>query len=1196
MSIKMGEFLNHAAEELCQFLDKRLPTLGDEDWWAKRVVDKLSFQQQRYVQQRGIAALSGLDLAALIRILDQNWYDLNWKDSFPPDSRHFVKEMQTIRNRWAHASVKEYSRDDVYRDLDTLQRFLAVIGASEDLQDKVRAERKKLVEPEQSAVEATPGTKTAGAESQGEGLAFQITQIVQLKSDSSKRGPVLAVQELEVENRYQVFLEGAPKWFYESQLEEVSSKREGQILVPLDQFHAHLTALQIQHPGLSTLYSLNAARVDFIPYQFRPVLKFIRADRPRLLIADGVGVGKTIEAGLILRELQARREVRSVLIICPRPLVTERKWLMEMKRFEERFTQLDGNTLRYCISETDLEGEWPEQHAKTILPYSLFDEVQLHGTQATGSSRRKKGQRGLLDLDPPPRFDLVIVDEAHHARNPNTYTHEAVRFFCDNAEAVVFLTATPLMLGSDDLFVLLNLLRPDLIIDRESFQHMAAPNPHINRAIDFARGGSEGWQQEAVSALQDATRTDWGSRIMAENPEFRSVKKELAESTLSPENRVSAIHRLEDLHTFSGIINRTRRRDIGEFTVREPQTVPVEFTPKQRELHDSLLEVQAQILSKIHPTRSINFMMTTIRRQAASCLYGLAPLIKDILNRRISDVSDQESSDEYVLLDTEAAGEVRGEIEGIVKRAEQLEETTDPKLEALLGVIRDKQELENNKLIVFSSFRHTLSYLFAKLSATGIRVGMVHGGTPDEERVALRDRFKRLREDADAVDVLLFSEVGCEGLDYQFCDCIVNYDLPWNPMRVEQRIGRIDRKGQKSEKVLIYNLITPDTVDADIYERCLLRIGIFNSALGASEEILGDIAQEIRSVAEDVKLTDAKRKKKLQQIADNQIRLIQEQQELEDKQAELFGIRLPADQAQKDIEGASSFWLSPAAVQNLVERYLQGITEKKQDYILGEKATKTLRISQDGRTRLLKDYQTLPRVASPTYKQWENWLKGGDSRFAITFDAQEAVENQSAAFITPLHPMVRQAASAMEPGGQKPICVVQAVDADIPAGQYPFVIYEWRYSGVREDLVLYPVAQSPEVTRRLSDLLEYGRPGSLPDDQVPEQALFDQLDAAHYELWAKARCDHKEQNQRIADYRRESLTTSHRGRVAMLEDRLAQATNEKIRRMRQGQLSNAEVDYQRRLADLDEAVQKADLNAEPVAYGVIILTREEGDG
>ena len=1196
MSMNIGELLHQTAAELCYFLDKRLPALGDEDWWARCVVDKLSSHQQRYAEQHNISELGGLDLAALIRILDQNWYDLNWKETFPPDARHFVKEMQTVRNRWAHASVEEFPQDDIYRDLDTLQRFLAVISAPNDLKDKVREKRKELFRTEQPTVGGAIGTEPTVTEDQCEEVAFKITQIVRLKSDSSKKGPVLAVQKLEAENRYQVFMDGAPKWFYESQLEAVLPEGEGQTLVPIKQFHAHLTALQIQHPGLSTLYSLNAARVDFIPYQFRPVLKFIRADRPRLLIADGVGVGKTIEAGLVLRELQARREVSSVLIICPRPLVTERKWLMEMKRFEERFTQLDGNTLRYCINETDLEGEWPDQHAKTIIPYSLFDEVQLHGTQATGSSRRKKGQIGLLDLDPPPRFDLVIVDEAHHVRNPNTYSHEAVRFFCDNAEAVVFLTATPLMLRSDDLFVLLNLLRPDLIIDRESFQHMAAPNPHINSAIDSARAGSEDWQQEAVSALEEATRTDWGSRIMAADPEFQSVRKELTEKAHSPEDRVSVINRLESLHTFSTIINRTRRRDIGEFTVREPQTVPVEFTPQQRELHDSLLEVQAKILSKIHPTKSINFMMTTIRRQAASCLYGLAPLIKDILNRRIGDVSDQESSDEYEILDPETAVEVLGEIGGVVKRAEQLGGTEDPKLEALKRIIRDKQELENNKLMVFSSFRHTLSYLFAKLSASGIRVGMVHGGTPDEDRVALRERFKRPREDGEAIDVLLFSEVGCEGLDYQFCDCIVNYDLPWNPMRVEQRIGRIDRKGQKSEKVLIYNLITPDTVDADIYNRCLLRIGVFNSALGASEEILGEIAQKIRSVVEDIQISDAERKEKLQQIADNQIRLVREQEELEDKQAELFGIRLPADQTQKEIEGASSFWLSAAAIQNLVDSYLKGISEKTHEYILGEKATKILRVSQDGRTRLLNDYQALPRVASPTYKQWENWLKGGDSRFAITFDAQEAVENQSAAFITPLHPLVRQAASAMEPGASKPICVVQAFDSEILPGQYPFVIYEWQYSGVRDDLVLYPVTQSSEVSLHLSDLLEYGRLGTLPNAQIPDQAVFDQLDTAHYELWAEARSRHKEQNQRIADHRIESLNTSHHARVAMLEDRLTQATNEKISRMRQGQLNNAEADYKRRLAELEAAVQRADLNAEPVAYGVVLVMQEEGHG
>ena len=305
---------------------------------------------------------------------------------------------------------------------------------------------------------------------------FAPGQLVCLASDPSVKGAVVEVLAGTPEDRIKVFVGSSIQTYYASQL-RADDQDDAVSLLSCEQFHACLTALQIRHPGLSTLYSLNAARVDFIPYQFRPVLKFIRSDRPRLLIADGVGVGKTIEAGLILRELQARREIQSVLVVCPRQLVIERKWELEMKRFDERFTHLDGPTLRYCISEMDLEGEWPERHQKAVLPYSLFDEALLYGPE--GSRRRRRG-KGLLDLDPPPRFDLVIVDEAHRIRNQHTFAHAAVRFFSDNAEAVIFLTATPIQLDSRDLFVLLNTLRPDLIPDEETFEHIAAPNPYVS--------------------------------------------------------------------------------------------------------------------------------------------------------------------------------------------------------------------------------------------------------------------------------------------------------------------------------------------------------------------------------------------------------------------------------------------------------------------------------------------------------------------------------------------------------------------------------------------------------------------------------------------------------------------------------------------------------------------------------------------
>ncbi|MCY4554601.1 MAG: helicase-related protein [Candidatus Poribacteria bacterium] len=1007
---------------------------------------------------------------------------------------------------------------------------------------------------------------------------FTPGQIVFLKADPSTRGAVVSVSPGTPENQIHVFVGQKVRTYYPSQL-QLEVQDDSRVFT-CDDFHAYLTALQIQYPGLSTLYSLNAARVDFIPYQYRPVLKFIKADLPRLLIADSVGVGKTIEAGLILRELQARSEINSVLIICPRPLVAEQKWQREMKRFDENFEHLDGKILQYCLKEMHLDGEWPERYQKSILPYSLLNKTLLFGP---GGSSKKKTGKGLLDLDPPPHFDLVIVDEAHHIRNQGTANHEAVQFFCRNANAAVFLTATPIQLGNHDLFVLLNVLRPDLVLDDESFNHMAEPNPFINQAVDVARAQESGWIQSAKESLDQASATAWGQSIFRNNPEFKRVSKQLADGHITPEGRVQLITDMEALHTFSGIINRTRRRDIGEFTIRKPQTVEVALTIEQEELHEALLETQREIFRSLHGDRSVNFMITTLRRQLASCLHGLEPLLEDILNRRLDELEWTEADALDAMPTPELTTHIREQVQNLLEKANNLD-PQDLKLEALRKVVRDRQNLPNNKVMIFSSFRHTLSYLHKNLMRDGFRVAQIHGGTPDEERLELRERFEKPRSDNDSLDLMLFSEVGCEGLDYQFCDCIVNYDLPWNPMKIEQRIGRIDRRGQKSESVAIVNLITPGTVDADIYERCLLRIGVFESALGGSEEILGEVTTELRNIAEDYGLTQEERRTKLQQLEDNHIRLIQEHEELEAQQLDLFGLRFPEDKMEKEVEDASSYWLSPKSIQRLVTRYLQQQIGAKQEFILGEKPLKTLRLSEGARNTLLADFQQFSREKARVYRDWEKWLKGSDPHLSITFEADCATQHPDAMFIMPTHPLVKQAATALN-ADQEVVTTLKVETSKVPSGRYEFAIYQWRFLGIREHLVLKPIASSELLTPHLNYLLER----AVDSDAQENQPLTkkDELEKEQQKLWAEARANHRERTQALADYRKESLSTSYQKQRAVLEQKLIQATDPNIQRMQRSQLDKTEVDYRRRIQEFDTAIAQADITSEPVAYGVL---------
>lgn len=1005
---------------------------------------------------------------------------------------------------------------------------------------------------------------------------FSVGQIVRIKSDESRKGVVLTYDgTLE---KAQVFIDNSVQSFYASQLipfDEADDKPTS--YSSREVLHAFLSSLQIREPDNSSLFSLNSGKIDFIPYQYRPVLKFIKSDEPRILIADSVGVGKTIEAELILKELQARNEIESVLIICPKPLVTERKWENELKKFGEDFVALDSGNLNYCIEETDVSGEWPFRFKKCIIPYSLFDKELLYG-----KSNMKKG---LLDLDPPPHFDLIIVDEAHHIRNTDTSRYGIVNYFTQNSDAAVFLTATPVELKSHDLFVLLNSLRPDIFIDTSTFEAMVEPNEFINEATSVIRKKQDSWNLYAMDSLEKAENTEWGKATFAHDPEFKEVIELLKKAMISDNERVKLITEIEQFNTFSHVINRTRRRDIGQFTVRKSETVRCVFTDEQKEFYLHLLETERNIMQILHG-ENVALMMSMLERQAASCIHGMAHLLDAILHRNIIALTEEFGEVDENLMKN-IIEKLQDQFSELKNLADNLP-SEDLKYENLLSVIKEKQQLENNKIIIFSTFRHTLNYLLMRLEEDDLRVAVIHGDVPDSERRELRNRFTLEKENENAIDIMLFSEVGCEGLDYQFCNYMVNYDLPWNPMKIEQRIGRIDRNGQKSESVVIVNMITEETVDQKIYDRCLLRIGVFENSIGDCESILGEVTQQIQSVATSFELTEKEREEKLQQIADNQIRFVQEKERLEEEQYNLLGIQINQEEMQDEINNATNCWLQPDELKILLNKYFKSIGYR--ELSVSEETVYHLRISREVKQKLLQDYSKLRLRKNKINYLWEKWLKTENQYLSISFYPSDVVNNSidDTLLLNISHPLILQAAHSNEIENVHYV-YINKHDDSLSVGENRFIIYQWKYFGSYTDKKLIVIADNQdiqdEINKNIALYADYS------EHEMYDSNHWEKLDVMHKFMWQTEKQKYIEKNNKIVAYKKQSLVTSYNARKRLAEGQIAQTSDEKIIKMRTAQLLRAQNIFQRKMQELDDCIDKVDITFKPIVYGILNISR-----
>ena len=1183
----INALLHETSVTLEAWLGKILPRVSNS-WWDDCVLSSLSHAQREIAHKKNFSRLSDFDLAALLRIAKRSWYDMSTVVYLRSSERECICEMINVRNNWAHCGAELPGKDTILHDLKILRQFAQQLNCEKEIYTKIDGLVHMIEQPDSiPTVTRSTGTDSSGVvQIASRNQTIQPNSLVYLVSDPQNRGFVTGISKIGSTTKYSVFIDNAIRTYYEGQIAPVASV-SGYDWVDVDHFRNMMTSYQINNPSGQNLYSLNSARIDFVPYQFRPALKMIHSDEPRILIADSVGVGKTIEAGLIIKELSARHQLEKILIICPRPLVAERKWELEMRRFDEEFIPLDGATLRQAISDTDRDTEWPRRYNKAIVPYSILDNRAY-----SGESTKKQKSIGLVDLDPPVHFDLVIVDEAHHIRNGSmdkdkAFAYKCTKYFCDHADAVVMLTATPLQTGDDDLFTLLNVLRPDIVLDKRTFSMMSMPNAYIAKCTKLIRSADDNWQEKSVQELLQVRKTQWGDSVIAANPLYDSILERLHQEEISREERIRLLSDVESLHSFSTMINRTRRRDIQDFCIRHTSTIETEFTPQQRQLHDELLRFEASALAALHNARSVPFMMSTIRRQAASCIFGLAPHIRDIIDHRFHEMNDDpEIEFGNYDVDSHSADLLIQLAQRVLRMAESLPEY-DPKFEKTYEIIQQKQRCENNKIMLFSTFRHTLYYLKKKLLACGLRVEQVDGSVKDEQRYALKQRFELEKTNPDAIDILLFTEVGSEGLDYQFCDMMINYDLPWNPMRIEQRICRIDRRGQKSEAVNIYNIITEGTVDADIYHRCLMRIGVFENSIGECEEILGQVASQIEKIVIDSRLTDEERRKKLEQMADNEVRKIIELNKLEEEEKELFGFDLSEFTTSQEIRRAEDPWVNQNSLHLLINSYLQERLGSGL-YILGDGENKTLRLSANARSQIKADLAKLPTSHSALRRNWENYLNGKRPTASITFDAEAAEKNRESMFITALHPLTKQAALHFASADTAYI-KIRAYSEVLPNGMYPFSVYAWRYTGTNPFSKLTTICEDPDVARELPDILQ-NNPASV-SEELDAAPNWDDLELLHANEWKSAKEKYLSDAANIATFKLESLENTHRNRVRSLEQQIHDAYDESIRRMRIGELETVEADFEKRMDDIKSAQARADIHTALLANGVIIIEK-----
>lgn len=448
-----------------------------------------------------------------------------------------------------------------------------------------------------------------------------------------------------------------------------------------------------------------------LPHQLETAKQVIENMNGKAILADEVGLGKTIEAGLILKEYMIRGLVKKVLILVPASLVTQ--WAIELnsKFFIPAITQRKSYVWDQCdvvVSSIDTAKRNPHR-----------------------------------DIIYNQNYDLIIIDEAHKLKNNKTKNYEFVqnlkKKFC------LLLTATPIQNRIEEIFNLVSLLKPG----------------HLGSETAFF----EKYKRDSRSLNDDEHLKELVNKVMIRN----------------------------------------RRADTGiEWTKRKVETIPIEFTQQEKDLYDSITELR----SEGDWVQSSAFSVMTLQREACSSREAVFYTLKNMLQKKENPSRAYEEQIQYLISKVEAVQQ-------------------NSKAEKALELIQKA----NDKVIIFTEYRATQLYLQWYLKQQGISSVPFRGGFKRGKKDWMRELFQKHAQ------VLIATEAGGEGINLQFCNHIINFDLPWNPMRLEQRIGRIHRLGQEKD-VMIYNFAIKDTVEEHILKLLYEKIELFEHVIGELDDIL----------------------------------------------------------------------------------------------------------------------------------------------------------------------------------------------------------------------------------------------------------------------------------------------------------------------------------------------------------------------